>query len=90
MKSICGYLQGTKDKNLLFIPYNRMATDCYVDAYFAVLWGHDNPQGPIFVESSTRFVTIFSSSPLVLVLKLQAYISVSISHNENMALSCFF
>ena len=67
MKRICWYLQGTEEKNIVFIPYTRMVTDCYFDAYFAVLWGNDNPQGPIFVESRTGFVAIFSHSPLVLV-----------------------
>ena len=67
MKRICRYLQGTKDKNLVFIPYKIIVVDCYLDAYFAVLWGHDNPQGPIFVEGRTQFVAIFSQSPLVLV-----------------------
>ena len=50
MNSIFRYLQGTNDKDLVVNPSNRIVSDCYVDAYFAKLWGHDNLQYP-FLKS---------------------------------------
>ena len=50
---ICRYLQGTKDNGLVFNPYNELVVDCYADAYFAGLWGHEDPQDPICDRSIT-------------------------------------
>ena len=43
VKRMCSYLQGTKDNGLVFNPSKKMVVDCYDDAYFAGLWGHENP-----------------------------------------------
>ena len=40
---ICRYLQGTKDNVLVFNPSKKMVVDCYANADFAGLWGHENP-----------------------------------------------
>ena len=48
---ICQYLQGTKDNGLLFNPSNKYLVDCYADADFAGLWGHEDPQDPICARS---------------------------------------
>ena len=55
MKRICWYLQGTKDNGLVFNPPNKVVVDCYDDADFAGLWGHENPQDPICDSSRTGF-----------------------------------
>ena len=44
---ICQYLQGSKDRGLVFNPSNKMVVNCYADADFAGLWLHENPQDPI-------------------------------------------
>ena len=44
VKITCMYLQGTKYKFLVFNTSNKMMVNCYVDAYYVVLWVHDNPQ----------------------------------------------
>ena len=41
---ICWYIQGSKDRGLVFNLSKKMMVDCYVDADFVVLWGHDNNQ----------------------------------------------
>ena len=41
MKRICRYLQGNKDNVLVFNPYKKLVVDCYADADFAGLWGHE-------------------------------------------------
>ena len=41
VKRICRYLQATKDNGLVY--YKKLVVDSYADAYFAGLWGHENP-----------------------------------------------
>ena len=79
---MCQYLQGTKDKGLVFNPYKKLVVDCYADEYFVGLWGHENPQDPICARSSTGFVVTFSNVPLFWVSKLQTDISLSTLYSE--------
>ena len=67
VKSICRYLQGTKENGLVFNPSKKLVVDCYADEYFPGLWGHENPQDPIFDRSRTGFVVTFVNFPLLLV-----------------------
>ena len=53
VKRICKYLQGTKDNDLVFHPSKKLVVDCYSDADFARLWGHEDPQDPICARSRT-------------------------------------
>ena len=69
-KRICRYLQGTKYNGLVFNPSKKMVVDCYADAYFAGLWGHENPQDPMCARSRNGFVVNFANCPLLLVSKL--------------------
>ena len=41
LKSICWYLQGTKYNALVFNSPKKLVVDCYADAYFTGLWGHE-------------------------------------------------
>ena len=61
--------------------------DCYADADFAGLWGHENPQYPICARSRTRFVVTVSNFPLLWVSRIQTYIAFSTIHYEYVALS---
>ena len=70
VKRICWYLQGTKDNGLVFNPYKKLVVNCYTDAYFAGLWGHESPQDPICARSRTVFVATFAYFPLLWVSKL--------------------
>ena len=49
MKRICRYLQVTKDNVLVFNPSKKLVVDCYADADFTVLWGHEYTQDPIML-----------------------------------------
>ena len=53
-----------------------MVMYCRIGAYFAWLWGHDNPEGPIFTNSRAIFVVTFSNCPLFMVSKLQTHIYI--------------
>ena len=70
MKRICRYLQGTKDNGLVFNSSKKLVVDCYADAYFAELWGHEDTQDPIFDRSRTGFVVNFANCYLLWVSKL--------------------
>ena len=60
MKRICRYLQGKKDNGLVFNPSKKLVMDCYDDADFAGLWGHEDPEDPICARSRTGFVVILT------------------------------
>ena len=64
VKRICQYLQGIKDNGLVFNPPKKLVVDCYADADFAGLWGHEDPQYPICDRSRTGFVVTFANFPL--------------------------
>ncbi len=38
------------DEGLLFDPGKYWTIDCYPDADFAELWGHDHPQDPHYTS----------------------------------------
>ena len=87
MMRIYRYIQGTNDNGLLFNPSKTLVVDCYADADFVGLWGHENPQNPICASSRTGFVVTFANRPLLLVSKLQIEIVLYTLHPENVALS---
>ena len=87
VKRIYRYLKGTKDNVLVFNPYKKMVVDCYANADFAGLWGHENPQETICARSRTGFVVTFANFHLLWVSKLQTEIALSTLHSEYIALS---
>ena len=50
------------------------------------LWGHENPQDPIFARSRTGFVLTFVNFPLLWLSKLHTEIYLSTLHSEYVAL----
>ena len=61
--------------------------DFYADAYFAGLWGHEDPQDPMCDRSRNGFVVTFAYCPLLWVSKIQTYVALSTLHYEYVALS---
>ena len=60
MKRIFRYLQGTKDKGLVFNPPKKpVVVEFYADEDFLGMWGHVNLQDPICARSRTGFVVAF-------------------------------
>ena len=70
VKRICRYLQVTKENGLLFNPSKKLVVDCYADADFAGLWGHENLQNLICAWSRTGFVVTYANFPLLWVSKI--------------------
>ncbi|MGH7955130.1 MAG: reverse transcriptase domain-containing protein [Gloeomargaritales cyanobacterium] len=87
VKQICRYLKNTMDKGILFSPSGDFKLDCYVDADFAGLWGHEDSQDPISTRSRTGYVLIFAGCPILWVSKLQTEIALSTTEAEYVALS---
>ena len=87
LKRIVRYLQGTKDKGLIFAPTNELVVDCYVDADFAGLWKSEDDQDPVCVKSRTGYVLEFAGCPLSWTSKLQTEIALSTMESEYIALS---
>ena len=65
MKRIFRYLQSTKYNGLLFNPSKKLVVDCYADADFAGMWGHENSQDPICARIRTGFVVTFTYCTLL-------------------------
>ena len=86
MKRICRYLQGTKDNGIVFNSSKKLVVDCYADADFVGLWGHDDHQDPIFARSRTGFVATFANYPLLWVSKLNTEIALSTLYSDYVAL----
>ena len=87
VKKILRYLQGTKDRGLIFKPTNDWKVDCYVDADFCGLWGSEDPDDPIVTKSRTGYVITLAGCPLLWASKLQTETSVSTMMAEYVALS---
>ena len=87
MKSICRYLQYTKDCGLVFNLSKKLVVDCYADADFAGLWGHENPQDPICNKMRTGCVVTFANFHLLWVSKLYTDFAISNLHYDYVALS---
>ena len=77
LKRIGQYLKGTMDKGLILNPEDNYNIDCYPDADFAGLYGHEHPQDPHCVRSRTGYVITLAGCPILWVSKLQTEIALS-------------
>ena len=65
----------------MFNPPKNLVVNFYADAYFAGLWGHEDPQDPICDSSRTVFVVTFANFLLLWVSKLHTEIVLSTLHS---------
>ena len=87
VKRVLRYLKGTRTKGMTIQPTATHDVHCYVDADFGGLWGSEDEQDPICVNSRTGFVLLFMGCPLLWVSKLQTQIALSTMESEYIALS---
>ena len=59
------YLKGTMDKGLILEPSDDLSINCYPDADFAGLWGHEHPKDPHCVKSHTGYVITLAGCPVL-------------------------
>ena len=65
LKRIGQYLKGCIDKGLILDPTDDFNINCYPDANFAGLWGHEDPQDPHSVRSCTDYVITLAGCPIL-------------------------
>ena len=87
VKRIIRYLIGTSDRGICFVPDLTQGLDCYVDADFAGLYGHEDEQDPTSVKSRTGFVLTLFGCPIIWQSKIQSDITLSSTAAEYVAFS---
>jgi hypothetical protein len=81
------YLKGTQDKGLIMTPTSQPCVDCYPDADFAGLYGHEDTQDPHCARSRTGYVILAFGCPVLWRSRLQTEIALSTMEAEYVALS---
>eukprot|EP00804_Cyclotella_cryptica_P007533 CCRYP_010639-RD/>CCRYP_010639-RD protein AED:0.26 eAED:0.26 QI:0/0/0/1/0/0/3/0/643 len=71
------YLKGTMDKGLTMTPSSDPCVDCYPDADFAGLYGHEDSQDPHCARSRTGYVILAFGCPVLWRSRLQTEIALS-------------
>ena len=59
------YLKGTMDKGLILSPTDEAHVDCYPDAAFAGLYGHESSQDSHCTCSCTGFIIMAFGCPVL-------------------------
>ena len=88
LKRIGRYLKATRDRGLILNPNSDVCKlDCYPDADFAGMYGHEIPTDPACVKSRTGFVITFADCPVYWASKLQTETALSTMESEINALA---
>ena len=87
LKRIIRYLVKTRTKGLEFVPNMKEGLDCYVDASFCDLHGHEDEQDPVSVRSRTGFTLTLFGCPILWSSKLQTEQTLSSTAAEYVAFS---
>jgi hypothetical protein len=75
------------DKGLIMTPTDDPRVDCYPDADFAGLYGHEDVQDPHCARSRTGYVITAFGCPVLWRSKLQTEIALSTMEAEYVAIS---
>jgi hypothetical protein len=81
------YLKGTLDKGLTMTPSSAPCIDCFPDADFAGLYGHEDSRDPHCARSRTGYVILAFGCPVLWRSCLQTEIALSTIEAEYVALS---
>ena len=87
LKRIDCYLKATQDKGLILKPCKDLQVDCFPDADFSGLYGHENASDPVCAKSRTGFVINVANCPILWVSKLQTETALSTMEAEINALA---
>ena len=87
VKTIIRHLHRTSDKGTIVTPTGDLSLDCYVDADFAGLHGHDPDYAPSSAKSRTGYIIILSGCSILWKSFLQTKISMSTLEYEYSSLS---
>ena len=81
------YLKGTMNRGMTMTPTAEPRVDCYPDADFAGLYGHEDSQDPHCARSRTGFVILAFGCPILWKSSMQNIIALSTMEAEYVALS---
>ena len=81
------YLKGTMKRGLILTPTDSPHIDCYPDADFAGLYGHEDSQDPHCARSRTGYIITAFGCPILWKSKMQTEIALSTMEAEYVALS---
>ncbi|KAL7461645.1 hypothetical protein ACHAXS_003698 [Conticribra weissflogii] len=87
LKQIVRYLKSTADKGMILSPSSSLDINCYPDADFTGLYGHEDPQDPHCIKSCAGFVILVANCPILWKSRLQTEIAMSAMEAEYVALS---
>ena len=86
LKRIGRYLMATRNRGMILDPNKELAdiltVNCYPDADFAGMYGHEKPDDPTCVKSRTGFVITFGGCPVIWQSKLQTETALSTMEAE--------
>ena len=87
LKRIGRYLKATRTRGLIMNPSaDKLQIDCYLDADFAGMYGHEDPTDPASVKSRTGYVITVANCPVLWQSKLQTETALSTMEAEIVAL----
>ena len=78
LKMIGQYLKATHDRGLVMNLSREVRINCYPDADFAGLYGHESSSDPSCVKSRTGFVITVANCPVLCQSMLQTDSKLSI------------
>jgi hypothetical protein len=84
------YLKGTMERGIIMTPTQEPRVDCYPDADFAGLYGHEDVHDPHCVRSRTGYVILAFGCPVLWRSVLQNIIAVSSMESEYISMSTAF
>ena len=87
VKRIARYLKATRTRGLIFKPSSELRIDCFPDADFAGLYGHEKNNDPVCAKSRTGFVINVANCPILWQSKLQTETALSTMEAEIIALA---
>ena len=88
LKRIGRYLKATRDKGLILNPSKEtLKIDCFPDADFAGMYGHERNDDPTCVKSRTGYVITVADCPVLWQSKLQSETALSTMEAEIIALA---
>ena len=78
LQRIGRYVKLTCECGLVMNPNSdMMKIDCYTDADFSGMYGHEKPTDPACAKRRTGFIIVFADCPVLWVSKLQKETSLS-------------
>ena len=87
LKRIGQYLLKTRDRGMVIAPESNLKLDCFCNADFVGLYGHEDDQDPVSVNSRSGYVCTLGEIPFLWGSKTQTEIALSTLESKYIACS---